>query len=75
MRGETFARQLKLLRVAVRQQHLGQAGEVVTTADGPAIACSPGALLLLEVQPPGKRPMPASDFARGAHAFLGAHLC
>ncbi len=68
------ARPLKLLRVAVREQGLGEAGEVAATADGPAIACSPGALLLLEVQPPGKRPMTGSEFARGARNFLGARL-
>jgi methionyl-tRNA formyltransferase len=60
--------------VALLEQRLGDAGEVVATSAGPAVACSPGALLLLEVQPPGKRPMTGRDFARGARAFLGTRL-
>jgi methionyl-tRNA formyltransferase len=52
----------------------GQPGEVVATPRGPAVAAGQGALLLLEVQPPGKRPMPADAFARGARGFLGARL-
>ena len=69
-------RALKILRAAVLDQPLrvGEAGQVVATAHGPAVAASPGSLLLLEVQPPGKRPMPATDFMRGAHGFLGARL-
>jgi methionyl-tRNA formyltransferase len=31
-------------------------------------------LRLLEVQPSGKRPMPAADFARGARDFIGSRL-
>jgi methionyl-tRNA formyltransferase len=70
------ARPLKILRAAVVDELLEgvSPGVVVATARGPAVATAEGALLLLEVQPPGKRPMPAADFARGARGFLGARL-
>ncbi len=68
------ARPLKVLRAAVLDRPLGAAGEVVATSQGPAIGTGSGALLLLEVQPPGKRPMPAVDFARGARGFMGTRL-
>jgi methionyl-tRNA formyltransferase len=47
---------------------------VLGTPAGPAVACGQGALLLRQVQPPGRRPMPAADFARGARDFIGARL-
>ncbi len=65
---------LKILRAAVLDQTLGAPGEVAATPHGPAVACGQGALLLLEVQPPGKRSMPAADFARGARGFAGQRL-
>ena len=67
-------RPLKLLRVKTLAGEFGDAGQVVATSAGPAVAGGTGALLLLEVQPPGKRPMPAADFARGARGFVGARL-
>jgi methionyl-tRNA formyltransferase len=67
-------RPLKILRAAVLDETPGVPGEVLSTPHGPAVATAAGALLLLEVQPPGKRPMPAIDFARGARGFLGARL-
>jgi methionyl-tRNA formyltransferase len=68
------ARPLKVLRAAVLDQSPGTVGEVVAMPQGPAVVAGDGALLLLEVQPPGKRPMPAADFARGARGFIGARL-
>jgi methionyl-tRNA formyltransferase len=62
------------LRAAALNERLGEAGQVVATPPGPAVGCDAGALLLLEVQPPGKRPMPAADFARGARRFIGSRL-
>ncbi|MGQ0601626.1 MAG: methionyl-tRNA formyltransferase [Anaerolineales bacterium] len=64
---------LKILRAAVTEAR-GEPGALLTTEAGPAVACGEGALLLLEVQPPGKRPMTAADFVRGARHFLGARL-
>ena len=70
--GET--RQLKVLRAAVLPRAVGPASAVVSTPQGPAVGTADGALVLLEVQPPGKRPMPGADFARGARGFIGARL-
>jgi methionyl-tRNA formyltransferase len=67
-------RPLRVLRAAVLAEALGAPGTVVATPGGPAVATGEGALLLLEVQPPGKRPMPAADFARGARDFVGTKL-
>jgi methionyl-tRNA formyltransferase len=67
-------RTLKILRAAVLDQRIATAGEVAATPHGPAVGADAGALLLLEVQPPGKRPMPAADFARGARGFIGSRL-
>ena len=67
-------RALKILRAAVLDQRLGEAGQVVATPLGPAVGCDAGALLLLEVQAPGKRPIPAADFALGARNFIGSRL-
>ena len=65
---------LKILRAAVLSADAGEPGRVVTTDRGPAVACGSGGLLLLEVQPPGKKPLPATDFARGARHFSGTSL-
>jgi methionyl-tRNA formyltransferase len=67
-------RPLKVLRAAVTGAE-GEPGRVTRTERGPAVACGSGGLLLLEVQPPGKRPMTGSDFARGARNFVGVRLC
>jgi len=67
-------RPLKVLRAAVLDQRTPDAGMVLQTPQGPAVGAGSGSLLLLEVQPPGKRPMPAADFARGARGFIGSHL-
>jgi methionyl-tRNA formyltransferase len=65
---------LKVLRAALAEGVSGQPGEVLPHAEGVAVACGHGALRLLEVQPAGKRAMPASDFARGARGFIGSRL-
>jgi len=64
----------KLLRVAVSPEHSGEPGRVWLTATGPAVSCGEGSLVLSEVQPAGKKPMRATDFARGAKGFVGANL-
>src|SRR4029079_2135289 len=67
-------RSLKVLRAEALPDSLGPPGLVVDTPRGPVVAAGAGALLLVEVQPPGKRPMPAADFARGARDFSGSSL-
>lgn len=49
-------------------------GTVVETSEGPAVVTGSGVLQLRQVQPAGKRPMPARAFARGARGFIGARL-
>ena len=47
----------------------GQPGAVIAEQDGcPVVACGEGALVLLELQRPGGRRLPAADVAR-SHAF------
>jgi methionyl-tRNA formyltransferase len=65
---------VKILRAAVADQARGEPGEVVSLAEGVAVACTQGALRLLEIQPAGKRAMPAAAFARGARNFIGSRL-
>ena len=67
-------RLIKVLRAEVLRENYGAPGLVVDTPRGPAVAAGAGALLLVEVQPPGKPPMPAADFARGARGFRGSRL-
>ncbi len=52
----------------------GLQGAVSGGLDGPAIACADGQLLLLKIQPAGKRPMSALDFARGTRDFVGGQV-
>ena len=66
---------LKIHRARPVQMRPSMPPGTVFWADGlPAVACGAGALLLEEVQPPGKKPMPGAAFARGARAFIGAAL-
>ena len=52
----------------------GVPGVVSGGLDGPALTCADGQLLLLTVQPAGKRPMSAIDFARGSRTFVGSQV-
>ncbi len=52
----------------------GLPGTVSGGLDGPALTCNDGQLLLITVQPAGKRPMSAIDFARGSRHFVGSHV-
>ena len=65
---------LRIQRAAVVAADGGVPGTVLDGNHGPRVVCGTGSLLLLEVQPPGKRPMPAADFVRGAGDFIGARL-
>jgi methionyl-tRNA formyltransferase len=69
---------LKILRAAPGDQ-AGAAGNqlpgtVKATPHGLAVVTGRGVLYLKEVQPAGRRPMPADAFARGARGFVGARL-
>ena len=65
---------LKIVRVALARAESGAPGEVIPAEAGPVIVCGAGGLALLEVQPPGKRPISAADFVRGARHFIRAKL-
>jgi methionyl-tRNA formyltransferase len=49
-------------------------GTVVQVRDEVEIITGQGKLRLIQVQPAGKRPMSARDFARGARNFVGSRL-
>jgi methionyl-tRNA formyltransferase len=49
-------------------------GTVIVGPDGLAVVTGRGNLYLKQVQPAGKRPMLADDFARGARDFVGSCL-
>jgi methionyl-tRNA formyltransferase len=52
----------------------GPSGLVVRADEGIVALAAGGGLLLEEVQPPGKRTMPAEDFARGHPGWVGGVL-
>ena len=54
----------------------GRAGQVIESSDktGLSVLTGSGALQILEVQAPGRRRMPAADFARGARLAPGTLL-
>jgi methionyl-tRNA formyltransferase len=53
----------------------GAPGTVIAiTGDAMTVACGDGAVDVLEVQPEGRRPMPASAFLRGQRLGVGAAL-
>jgi methionyl-tRNA formyltransferase len=72
-------KQLKILRAAasLETRPKGEAsppGTVIEGPDGPGIVTGLGILNLYEVQPAGKRPMPADTFTHGARGFVGSRL-
>jgi methionyl-tRNA formyltransferase len=63
---------VKLFRPKVVNEMGGFAGEVIEAGDGGVlIACGLGAVRVGEVQPPGKRRMPAGDWVRGRGVSVG----
>ena len=52
----------------------GQPGEVVETEAGLGVVTGEGLLELVEVQPAGKKPMPAAAFAHGQRDLVGRRL-
>lgn len=67
-------RVLKITQAEAVARAPDKPGRVAATPEGLVVGCAGGGLRLVEVQPPGKRPMPAADFARGARDFVGARL-
>jgi methionyl-tRNA formyltransferase len=67
-------RQLKIKAARPIAGQFGAPGEVVTVAEGTAVAAAAGALLLESVQLAGKRAMTITDFLPGQPDFSGAHL-
>lgn len=67
-------KRLKILRSAIGDRQ-GQQGEPGQLLPGPElrVACGEGSLVLLEVQPEGKKPMSGAAFSRGlgGEGFLG----
>jgi methionyl-tRNA formyltransferase len=49
-------------------------GTIVALRPNPTVQCGAGRLVLLEVQAPGKKRMPAADFIRGRRVGIGARL-
>ena len=62
---------LKLARVRLRGANDLAPGEIRADRSGVAVGTGSVAVDLGEVQPPGKRPMPAADWARGARIADG----
>jgi methionyl-tRNA formyltransferase len=68
---------LKIIRARALRLANGDAGpigRVVRAGSGAAVICGDGGLQLLEVQPPGKRPMAIEAFLNGSPDFLNAVL-
>lgn len=66
---------LRVLRGAVTDTVAGAApGTVLATPGGVAVACGQGSLELLRLQPEGRGPMAAAEFARGRPSFIGSRL-
>lgn len=63
------------VRVLMEDTLPGQApGSVFRVEQEIAVATGQGAVVLVQVQPAGKRVMPTADFVRGASAFVGSQL-
>lgn len=68
-------RRVKVVQMELAPGHTEAApGTILKIADGLTVATAQGSLLLREVQPEGKKPMPAQDWARGARLRVGDRL-
>jgi len=66
---------LQMLRGAPEQTtSCAEPGTILQIADGLRVATAQSSLQLREVQPEGKKPMPAADWARGARLRVGDRL-
>jgi methionyl-tRNA formyltransferase len=73
MRAVRQGERIKILRARLADA-TGTPGTVIGLTEGISVACARGAIQILEVQRPGKRPMPTDDFLRGFPLRLGAQL-
>ena len=63
---------IKIWQASVQSSNSGKAAGTVLSADkhGISIACTEGALLITQLQPPGKKTMAAADFLNGRADWL-----
>ena len=52
----------------------GSPGEIVSVKPNAVVQCGTGRLMLIEVQAPGRKRMPAADFLRGKRINVGARF-
>ncbi len=61
--------------MACEEDREGKPGEIISVSDsGICVKCAEGILLITELQLPGKKTMPVSDFLRGNHVESGMLL-
>ncbi len=65
---------LKVIRAHARLDITTAPGQVIKVDNLPAIGATEGVLVLDEIQPAGKTPMPAADFLNGNPKFIGTQL-
>ena len=61
-------------RAAVEDGSSSSPGTVVSVKPNPVVQCGTGQLRLIEVQAPGRKRMPATDFLRGKRVEAGARF-
>jgi methionyl-tRNA formyltransferase len=65
---------VKVLRAHVRPDRVAAVGRVIKVDGQPAIGTAEGVLMLDDIQPPGKKPMPGKGYLNGNPAFIGTNL-
>lgn len=65
---------IKILRAHVRPDRFAAPGRVIQVDGQPALGTAEGALVLDEIQPAGKKPMPAADYLNGNPGIIGTNL-
>ena len=65
---------IKVLRAHLRPDRVAAPGRAIKIDGLPAIGTAEGALVLDEIQPAGKRPMPGASYLNGNPNFVGTNL-
>jgi methionyl-tRNA formyltransferase len=65
---------IKVLRAHVRPDRIATPGRVIRVDGQPAIGTIEGSLVLDEIQPPSKKPMPAASYLNGNPSLIGTQL-